>query len=228
MKKVLLVEDENLIRRGLKFQMDWTAVNCVVAGEAASGQEGLEQIQNLQPDIVITDIRMPDMDGLEMLAAGQAECPFDAIIISGYSEFEYAQQAIHLGVSEYLLKPVDLNELRSCLQKLVSRRQEGLANSESSIPSITSFDPANLNNRYAATMLQYIQQHYAEHISLTDLSQELNISCTHLKAVELQKQRNYKLYEIAELVGFSDYKYFNKVYKRYVGYAPNKIFPTKK
>ena len=60
MKKVLLVEDENLIRRGLKFQMDWTAVNCVVAGEAASGQEGLEQIQNLQPDIVITDIRMPD------------------------------------------------------------------------------------------------------------------------------------------------------------------------
>ena len=214
MKKVLLVEDENLIRRGLKFQMDWTAVNCVVAGEAASGQEGLEQIQNLQPDIVITDIRMPDMDGLEMLAAGQAECPFDAIIISGYSEFEYAQQAIHLGVSEYLLKP------------------------------------ANLNNRYAATMLQYIQQHYAEHISLTDLSQELNISCTHLnakfkgetgytfhdflnyyricKAVELQKQRNYKLYEIAELVGFSDYKYFNKVYKRYVGYAPNKIFPTKK
>ena len=79
------------------------AVNCVVAGEAASGQEGLEQIQNLQPDIVITDIRMPDMDGLEMLAAGQAECPFDAIIISGYSEFEYAQQAIHLGVSEYLL-----------------------------------------------------------------------------------------------------------------------------
>lgn len=250
MKKVLLVEDENLIRRGLKFQMDWTAVNCVVAGEAASGQEGLEQIQNLQPDIVITDIRMPDMDGLEMLAAGQAECPFDAIIISGYSEFEYAQQAIHLGVSEYLLKPVDLNELRSCLQKLVSRRQEGLANSESSIPSITSFDPANLNNIYAATMLQYIQQHYAEHISLTDLSQELNISCTHLnakfkgetgytfhdflnyyricKAVELQKQRNYKLYEIAELVGFSDYKYFNKVYKRYVGYAPNKIFPTKK
>ena len=81
------------------------------------GKRGLEQIQNLQPDIVITDIRMPDMDGLEMLAAGQAECPFDAIIISGYSEFEYAQQAIHLGVSEYLLKPVDLNELRSCLQK---------------------------------------------------------------------------------------------------------------
>lgn len=94
-------------------------------------------------------------------------------------------------------------------------------------------------------MLRYIQEHYAERISLTDLSQKLNISCTHLnakfkaevgytfhdflnyyritKAVELQKQGKLKLYEIAELVGFSDYKYFNKVYKKYVGYPPNKI-----
>ena len=93
-------------------------------------------------------------------------------------------------------------------------------------------------------MLRYIQEHYAERISLTDLSQELNVSCTHLnakfkaevgytfhdflnhyrisRAVELQKQGTWKLYEIAEMVGFSDYKYFNKVYKKYVGYPPNK------
>ena len=108
--------------------------------------------------------------------------------------------------------------------------------------------------------MQYIRQHYAEHISLTDLSQQLNISCTHLnakfkaetgytfhdflnyyrirRAVELQKRGERKLYEIAmsfkiektltkiaELVGFSDYKYFNKVYKKYTGYSPNVIFP---
>ena len=63
MLKVLLVEDENLIRRGLQYKMDWTEVNCVVVGEAATGQEGLTQIKALRPDIVITDIRMPDMDG---------------------------------------------------------------------------------------------------------------------------------------------------------------------
>mgnify|MGYP001041770937 FL=1 len=95
--------------------------------------------------------------------------------------------------------------------------------------------------------MQCIRQHYAEHISLTDLSQQLNISCTHLnakfkaetgytfhdflnyyrirRAVELQKRGERKLYEIAELVGFSDYKYFNKVYKKYTGYSPNVIFP---
>ena len=84
MLKVLLVEDENLIRRGLQYKMDWTEVNCVVVGEAATGQEGLAQIKALHPDIVITDIRMPDMDGLEMLREGRAICPFHAIIISGY------------------------------------------------------------------------------------------------------------------------------------------------
>ena len=95
--------------------------------------------------------------------------------------------------------------------------------------------------------MQYIRQHYAEHISLTDLSQQLNISCTHLnakfkaetgytfhdflnyyrirRAVELQKRGERKLYEIAELVGFSDYKYFNKFYNKYTGYSPNVIFP---
>lgn len=250
MLKVLLVEDENLIRRGLQFQMDWTEVGCVVAGDAATGKEGLEQIRALKPDIVITDIRMPDMDGLEMLAAGREACEFEAILITGYSEFEYAKQAIHLGVSEYLLKPVDLNELKACLQQIVRRRQEGRTADAPAIQLVPDLEPAAMGNKYAAAMLQYIQEHYAQRISLTDLSQELNISCTHLnakfkaetgytfhdflnyyrisKAVELQKQGTYKLYEVAELVGFSDYKYFNKVYKRYVGYAPNKIFPSKK
>lgn len=250
MLKVLLVEDEDLIRRGLQFKMDWTAVGCVVVGEAASGEEGLEKIRTLHPDIVITDIRMQDMDGLEMLRAGLEICSFRAVIISGYSEFEYAQQAISLGVSEYLLKPVDFNELKACLLKISTQQQrESAAQRQTTPPLLPNIDASRMGNKYAAEMLRYIQEHYAQRISLTDLSQELNISCTHLnakfkaetgytfhdflnyyrisKAVELQKQGNLKLYEIAELVGFSDYKYFSKVYKKYVGYSPNKIFPGK-
>lgn len=243
MLKVLLVEDEDLIRRGLRFQMDWTAAGCVVADEAGSGEEGLEKIGLLRPDVVITDIRMQDMDGLEMLKRGLELCPFDAIVVSGYSEFDYAQQAIRLGVVEYLLKPVDFNDLRVCIQKIVLRRQQESQRQPDPVPG-PDFDPGTVTNRYAAEMLRYIQEHYAERISLTDLSQTLNVSCTHLnakfkaelgytfhdflnyyrisRAVELQKQGNRKLYEIAELVGFSDYKYFNKVYKKYVGYPPNK------
>ena len=246
MLKVLLVEDEDLIRRGLRFQMDWTAAGCVVADEAASGREGLEKIGLLRPDVVVTDVRMPDMDGLEMLKRGLEVCPFDAIVVSGYGEFDYAQQAIRLGVAEYLLKPVDFNDLRGCIQKIVARRRQRQQGGQdpSAPPLVPNIDPAAVTNRYAARMLQYIQEHYAERISLTDLSQELNVSCTHLnakfkaevgytfhdflnhyrisRAVELQKQGTWKLYEIAEMVGFSDYKYFNKVYKKYVGYPPNK------
>ncbi len=246
MLKVLLVEDEDLIRRGLRFQMDWTAAGCVVADEAASGREGLEKIGLLRPDVVVTDVRMPDMDGLEMLKRGLEVCPFDAIVVSGYGEFDYAQQAIRLGVAEYLLKPVDFNDLRGCIQKIVARRRQRQQGGQdpSAPPLVPNIDPAAVTNRYAARMLRYIQEHYAERISLTDLSQELNVSCTHLnakfkaevgytfhdflnhyrisRAVELQKQGTWKLYEIAEMVGFSDYKYFNKVYKKYVGYPPNK------
>ena len=157
MLKVLLVEDENLIRRGLQYKLDWTEVNCVVAGEAATGQEGLSQIRALRPDIVITDIRMPDMDGLEMLREGRTVCPFHAIIISGYSEFDYAQQAIRLGVAEYLLKPVDVNELKNCLRRIAAGTQP--KRGSGALPE-TADKPTSLKNKYADAMLQYIRQHY--------------------------------------------------------------------
>ena len=246
MFKILLVEDEDLIRRGLKFNMNWVSVGCVVAGEAASGEEGLEKIEGLHPDIVITDIRMQNMNGLEMLRRGLELYSFHAIILTGYSEFEYAQQAIHLGVTEYILKPIDFDELKTCILRIVNPRQP-----KSQLPVDTNGpvtqlpDFRKIQNKYAKRMLQFIQDHYAEHILLTDLSQELNVSCTHLnakfkaetgytfhdflnyyrinRAMELQKIGEFKLYEIAEKVGFSDYKYFNKVYKKYVGFSPNKI-----
>ena len=146
-------------------------------------------------------------------------------------------------MAEYLLKPVDVNELKNCLRRIAAGAPDG----QSGETPEPDEKPAPLQNKYAEAMMQYIRQHYAEHISLTDLSQQLNISCTHLnakfkaetgytfhdflnyyrirRAVELQKRGERKLYEIAELVGFSDYKYFNKVYKKYTGYSPNVIFP---
>ena len=144
---------------------------------------------------------------------------------------------------EYLPTPADGHELRNCLRRIAAGAPGGKS---AEAPEIDE-KPAPLQNKYAEAMMQYIRQHYAEHISLTDLSRQLNISCTHLnakfkaetgytfhdflnyyrirRAVELQKRGEHKLYEIAELVGFSDYKYFNKVYKKYTGYSPNVIFP---
>ena len=97
MYKVLIVEDEDIIRKGLMFMVNWQQAGCVVAGEAADGLEGLEKIRETRPDIVIVDINMPVMDGLEMLEKSIQEYGYDAIIVSGYSEFEYARKAITLG-----------------------------------------------------------------------------------------------------------------------------------
>ena len=249
MYKVVLVEDEDLIRRGLMFKMDWTSVDCVVAGEASGGAEGLRLIEELRPDIVITDVRMPDMSGLDMLRVSMPAFGHAAIIISGYSEFDYAREAIHLGVTEYLLKPVDFDELKLSIDKITSRKRQeadwkkrsGDAGRELPLP-----DPCGIKNEYARKMLLYIKEHYAEKISIMDLSAEYDISSTHLnakfkaetgytfhdflnyyrisRAVELQNTTALKLYEIAERVGISDYKYFSKVYKKYVGYPPVKMY----
>ena len=144
---------------------------------------------------------------------------------------------------------MDLNELKACLQQIVRRRQEGRAAETPPIQLAPDLEPAAMANKYAAAMLQYIQEHYAQRISLTDLSQELNISCTHLnakfkaetgytfhdflnyyrisKAVELQKQGTYKLYEVAELVGFSDYKYLIRSISGMWGMPLTRFFPQK-
>ena len=249
MYKVVLVEDEDLIRRGLRFRMDWTGVGCVVAGEASSGEEGLRVIRAVRPDIVVTDIRMQGMSGIEMLRQSLAEFEHSAIILSGYTDFKDAQEAIRLGVVEYLLKPIDFDELRECILR-VTRKAARIETDErirrlEGIRGLPLPDPNGIRNEYARKMLEYIQGHYAERISITDLGELYDVSSTHLnakfkaetgytfhdflnyyrisKAIEMQKEGRLKLYEIAERVGISDYKYFNKVYKKYVGCAPAKF-----
>ena len=112
MFKIVIVEDEIFIRKGLAYLMDWAELNCIITGEASDGQEGLEMILERKPDIVISDIRMPLMDGLQMLEEALKARPFAAILLSGYSDFEYARQGIRLGVKNYITKPLNFDELR--------------------------------------------------------------------------------------------------------------------
>ena len=117
--KVLIVEDEIRIREGLGKLLSRSGGRYDVVMEAGNGVEGLQAILQLKPDIVITDIRMPDMDGLEMLEQMvQAGIHTKAIVLSAFSEFEYARSAMKLGVTEYLLKPIAYNELMQSLENV--------------------------------------------------------------------------------------------------------------
>lgn len=114
--KVLVVEDEIRIREGISRLLTKLEGDYELVGEAENGQQGYELVCQLKPDIIITDIRMPVMDGLEMLEKIYAEALTPkAIVLSAYSEFEYARQALKLGVTEYLLKPINVNDFSKAL-----------------------------------------------------------------------------------------------------------------
>lgn len=257
MYKVLLAEDEDIIRKGLMFTADWGAWNCLVAEEASDGEEGVEKIRQIKPDIVVADIRMPVKSGLKMLEETIGEYGYEAIILSGYSDFEYARQALRLGVTEYLLKPVDFQQLSAALEtvknKLDSKNKERgyIKEMEQEIRRQHIFQDefsGRESGGHGDRIIRYVEEHFAERITLTDLSEKYELSCTYLnakfkaetgytfldflnryrisQAVKLLKKQEYRIYEIAEMVGFSDYKYFIKVFKKYAGCSPNKFLES--
>lgn len=119
MVKVFLVEDEKFVREGIKNEIDWKLYGFDFVGEAADGELALPLIEMSRPDILITDIKMPFMDGLELGRIVKEKFPETVIIfLSGYDDFDYAQKAIHIGASEYLLKPISKEKLLSVLKKI--------------------------------------------------------------------------------------------------------------
>ena len=119
MVKVFLVDDEIVIREGIRTSFPWEKTEYALVGEAPDGEMALPMIRDTQPDILITDIRMPFMDGMALCRAVRSQMPWIGIIIlSGFDEFEYARQGIQLGVKEYILKPVTSEELKQALDRV--------------------------------------------------------------------------------------------------------------
>src|SRR3954468_3316348 len=125
MLKVIITDDEIQIRKGLRMKVDWEAEGFDIAGEASNGKEALELLRNLEIDLVITDMRMPIMDGLELAKRCQQEFPkVKVIVLSGYSDFELVRGSMKEGVKDYLLKPVAPDELVEALQKIRKEIEE--------------------------------------------------------------------------------------------------------
>jgi len=121
MYSVFIVDDETIVREGLRSKIDWEHSIFTFAGEAGDGEIALSMIQDIKPDILITDIKMPFMDGLELAQTVKKLQPWIRIIIlSGHDEFDYAKRAISIGVEDYILKPFTLDEMIACLTKVAS------------------------------------------------------------------------------------------------------------
>lgn len=198
MYKVAIIDDEPLIVEGLSKTMAWDKWNCQVAGYAYNGREGMELIRREHPDIIITDINMPKMDGLKMIAGLKSEFPdMQLIILTGYREFEYARRAIELGVSRFLLKPSKMNELEEAMEAVTKRLEQtelymephvempGTAAEENcaeqKIPEETDgAENSEANSFIVKNALEYIRENSAEKLRLTDVADQVYVSQWHL------------------------------------------------
>ena len=125
MYKVLLVDDERIILEGLSIVVEWERHGTALAGKARNGAEALEAIEASRPHIVVTDLKMPVMNGIELIAAVKKRHPdIVFVILSGHEEFEYAQRAMQLGVKHYLLKPCSEQDIMDVLDRVVAELRE--------------------------------------------------------------------------------------------------------
>jgi two-component system response regulator YesN len=259
MLKVVVVEDEDIIRKGLIHTIDWLELDCIVVGDASDGLEGLKLIEEQRPDLVITDIKMPVMNGIEMLEIALKNHKFHSIILTSYSEFEYAKQAISLKVFEYLLKPVDEDKLASLTEgvKLEISQEKVMGDIIEKTRSgneivLVDLDiyilPDSKVNYYVSEALKQIKLNYHEKISIESISDNLGISPSYLsrkfkdatsqtfldilnkyrvqKAVELLNTGKYRVSEISDMTGFSEYKHFCNVFKKYTNTAPTEFIKS--
>lgn len=157
--RIMLVDDEEEVRKAIIRKMDWEKLGFMVVGDAENGEDALEKLELLEPDVVITDIRMPYMDGLTLTARIREKYPSMKILIfSGYDDFEYAKQAIKLEVTEYILKPVNgeelaviLSRIRESLDKEIEQRRNIDSLRESYLGSLPILRELFLNNLVSRT-----------------------------------------------------------------------------
>lgn len=245
MYRVLLVEDEDIIRRGIRNSILWEELGCHVVGEAGNGEEGISAIKALRPDIVVADINMPVMDGLAMIAQTKIEYDYAAVILSGYSDFEYAREAIKIGVSGYVLKPLNMGEMKEALQQatLELEKIRSLKQQNEKAGQFGNISLLDAKKRYQEPVVEqvlgFIAENYRNKITLSDLEQEVHYSERYInqkfqnevgttvieylnryriqKALGLIKNGSVPLSEVGWECGIGEYKYFNYVFKKYIG-----------
>lgn len=239
MYKVFLADDEMWISFTLKKLIDRSGLPFQVIGEANNGVTALEEIEDKKPDVLFTDIRMPGLNGLELLEEiSEKNLSVNVVLISGYAEFEYAQSALRLGGFDYLLKPVEQKHLNAVLMRLLTALQNENGNTEAEQPEEL------INPTMMMQIIKEIKQNYTHNVTLSGLSEKYGISMGYLssqlkselgqsfseyitskriqKAKELLADETLSIEAITELTGYNDYFYFTKVFKKITGISPSK------
>lgn len=235
MYKVLIVDDEPFIREGIA-QLPWNMLNIKVTATAANGMEAYEYLKNNEIDLLLTDVKMPFMDGVELIRRIKNENKdIVCIVLSGYDDFEYVRPCLQNNVFDYLLKPLDIDDWSSTFKRAISLFKEKETNSNIDIGEHSKkhiVDPA----------LLYMQQHFCEQITLADVAKHIYTNPTYLSRIikqetgtgftelltkmrveaakKMLRDPTYKINEIAKKVGYVNPRSFTSIFKKYTGYTP--------
>lgn len=242
MFKVLIADDEEFIRERVRNNMPWQEIGFEVVDCVSNGEAALDKVRACPPDVILTDILMPNMTGLELAQRLKGEFPrIKVTLMSAYDDFNYAKEAIRFGVKGYLLKPIIRDEFLELFQGIAKdiKEEEGQASplffhSESSV--------SGDRNAYVTNAKQYIADNYSEQIRLKDVSDRLYVNPNYFSSVfkretgknfidylnevrineskKLLLLTDHKVFEISLFVGFGNFSYYNKMFKRLCGVTP--------
>jgi YesN/AraC family two-component response regulator len=237
MYSVVLVDDEKWVRTALKWTIQKTGLPLAVTHECSNGLEALDWLRGNTTDLVMTDIRMPVMDGMTLVREIRKRCADaqDIIIISVHDDFAFVQQALREGVRDYLLKPVEANDLSDCLQKWMKRRQKetravepepepaGLSPVKKVIRYIETTSPGQITLAEAAKRVHmnacYLSQLFKQEMDMNfmDYVTDLRIR----EAKRLLTNTSLRVSEIADRLGYADIAYFSNLFKKHTGSTPS-------
>lgn len=240
MLRVVIADDEPFVREGLKSLINWEEIGVKLVGDFENGKELINHLPELLPDIVITDIQMPSISGLQIAKyISENYKNIIVILLTAYSKFQYAKEAIEYGVKHYVVKNDLLDELPMILAKIVSEKAESdnvkdfntngenFENCEYIISDIEKYIEENLDKKlclndiavYVHMNRSYISRMFKEKMgeNLFDYINKRKIE----KAKMLIKNNVLRMYEIALSVGMEDTAYFSRVFKKYEGISPS-------
>ncbi|SFF01614.1 Helix-turn-helix domain-containing protein [Paenibacillus algorifonticola] len=243
MLKTLIVEDEPRMREGLKRIIYWEKYGFNLCGDAENGRQALELIEREQPALVITDIRLPGITGLELMkdVTGRMDTCF--IVISGYDEFEYVKTALICGAVDYILKPVEEEQLIGALLRVKKRLLKALPSTAASAGSAAELEMGMPSDDPIAFVKEYVASHYQEQVTMKEIAGKTYLHPFYLgqlfrkatgiyfndyvhqirvdKARLLLATTSSKIADIAAGVGYPDPDYFVQQFKKITGCTPS-------
>ena len=236
MYKVILVDDERWVRVVLRKAVEQTKLPFEIVQECANGLEAMDALQKYSADLVISDVKMPVMDGIA-LAEQMTQVSANLILVSGYDDFQLAQQAIRYGVKDYLLKPVEMEAMADCLGRWMQDRTSKTARRLADSPLIGTDELSAIEQ-----VQQFISSNLSRDISLTDAAALVHLNPSYLSqlfkqqtggkfvdyVIEMRMEEARKLLiktslrvsEIAERLGYGDISYFSSTFKKLTGCSP--------